>query len=84
MFFLPKALLEFSDVMHRLDDILVRWKGGSLICLIPFIASLDILWRCTKRIDTKELMRYMICLYIRDSSWWEFSLKRTYCGNVGR
>lgn len=73
IFFFPKVLLEFSDIMHRLNDILTGWKDGSLVTFIPFIASLDILWRCAKSIDTKELMRYVICLRIRHSSWWDLA-----------
>jgi hypothetical protein len=73
IFFLPKVLLEFSDIMHRLDDILTGWKDGSLVTFIPLIASLDILWRCAKSIDTKELMRYVICLRIRHSSLWDLA-----------
>jgi hypothetical protein len=68
IFFLPKVLLEFSGIMHRLDDILACWKDGSLVALIPFIASLDIFWCCAKSIDTKELMRYVICLCIRHNA----------------
>jgi hypothetical protein len=63
MFFFPSVLLEFSGIMHGLDDIFARWKGGSLICLIPLIRSLDILWCCAKSVDTKDLMGYVICLH---------------------
>jgi hypothetical protein len=69
IFFLPKMLLELNDIVHGLDDTLACWKGGPLVTLIPFIASLDIFRCCAKCIDTKELMRYVICFCIKIDPW---------------